>query len=1195
MFKGMELQTVERCPVCGSSEWEPLGTRRDEMPVRACKACGSLYLSERPVNLEIFYEQGYFSLSGDKGVEGVGYQTGYTPIQEQLWQVGLALIASDLLGHPFDGLWDVGCATGQFLALCLAFGARELEGVELSGAAAEIALQRGFKVAAADVAEVRPEQPSRMATAWDVIEHVANPSDFVQHVMAGLRPDGLFCFSTPNGDAPRQSRHPADWEGFQHSFEHLTYFSSDGLTQLLAPCFAAVYLYPVQLYGGDFTLGIAARHTPGVRQHELLKAVFSDPDRLVEAVRAGEVSPRGSCGLIALYMMLGHIKAAEALVEHLAPEHTPWAPGMANFLKGAVALRLGHFDEAARQFMIAERNPDLLEVTQASKLALSGLEFQNYRMDKEGYIANLCEQLSQREQELSQLQTSFKDYQVDKEAYIYHLRSQLDRYAKFGRILDLPGRLVHKAKRVVRRSAPKGVRRLWQRLGAEAYELRPVGRVTLYTGDADLYPGYAYRVDPAMVRPVRRIQASLITTVYNEEGSVRRWLDAIRAQTRLPDELVVVDAGSTDRTGAILAEFAASSPFPVQVIVCPGANIAHGRNVAVREACYPVIACTDLGCHPEPTWLERLLAPYEAEEDLDVSAGWTAADGESPLQKTLEALTVPAPGSIAPEVYLPSSRTISFTKAAWEKVGGYPEWLTFAGEDTLFALLLKQLCPQWAFVPEAVVHWDMRNSMRAIRRQAYFYGLGDGESALFSRNYRRDLKNLVVFAATAMLALATLATGLTGLWIGAVLLALLTALTLRHARKCFKVYVPATLSPRPSFLYLFTLGNILLARTCGFLKGMANRPLVARRRFSGTVGTCVIFSGVPIHDSGGGQRPTQLALELLDQGYRVVFLNQYPSYESVQLQIPIHHPHLELCPVSDFDPDAFLATHPKGQPLLAIAEFPHPAFYVPMRALQARGAKLVYDLIDDWRSSLGGDWYSDLVERDYMRNCDLLVASAQTLVERLEQESARPVMLVPNAVNLRLFAKGNYARPHDMVTGLPTLTYIGALWGEWFDWEQMVSLAEAYPEASLVIIGDYHGQCPRVLPNMHFLGLKPQRELPAYLAHSDVALIPFKISDLTQAVSPLKIFEYLAMGVPVVSTPMKEVIGMPYVFTGATHAAFNAQVSVAAESTVEPAVIDRFIRENSWGERVERILSGLGFPSGRRQRVLTAKEGLVEV
>jgi glycosyltransferase involved in cell wall biosynthesis len=125
---------------------------------------------------------------------------------------------------------------------------------------------------------------------------------------------------------------------------------------------------------------------------------------------------------------------------------------------------------------------------------------------------------------------------------------------------------------------------------------------------------------------------------------------------------------------------------------------------------------------------------------------------------------------------------------------------------------------------------------------------------------------------------------------------------------------------------------------------------------------------------------------------------------------------------------------------------------------------------------------------------------------------------VPNAVNIDLFdPRRPWTRPADYPEAAWSMIYIGALWGDWFDWGLLRRLAVAYAEAAVVVIGDYRQQMTAAPGNVHFLGLKAQAELPAYLAQAEVAIIPWKANAVTHATSPLKVYEYLAMRRPVVA------------------------------------------------------------------------------
>ncbi|HET7087198.1 MAG TPA: glycosyltransferase, partial [Anaerolineae bacterium] len=103
------------------------------------------------------------------------------------------------------------------------------------------------------------------------------------------------------------------------------------------------------------------------------------------------------------------------------------------------------------------------------------------------------------------------------------------------------------------------------------------------------------------------MKVSLIVTVKNEAGSIRTLLDSIAAQTRLPDEVIVCDGGSTDATLEVVR---GETRFPVRVIERPGANISQGRNAAIEAASGDIIASTDAGVRLDPHWLGVLVAPF---------------------------------------------------------------------------------------------------------------------------------------------------------------------------------------------------------------------------------------------------------------------------------------------------------------------------------------------------------------------------------------------------------------------------------------------------------------------------------------------------------------------------------------------------------------------------------------------------------
>lgn len=225
-------------------------------------------------------------------------------------------------------------------------------------------------------------------------------------------------------------------------------------------------------------------------------------------------------------------------------------------------------------------------------------------------------------------------------------------------------------------------------------------------------------------RPIGRTGATLVTTVKNEVATLPALLDSVAAQTRRPDEIVIVDGGSTDGSVACVEAYRAA--LGIRLVVMPGAGIAAGRNRAIDLARHDIVASTDAGCILDPRWFEEIVRPLEAGES-DLAAGWYEGTARSRLERLLVALTYPRLAHVDPATFLPSARSVAFTKHAWERAGRYPEFLRTA-EDTLFDENLRRAGVTFAFVPTARVLWPPRKTLGAALTQVYRYSRGDTEA-----------------------------------------------------------------------------------------------------------------------------------------------------------------------------------------------------------------------------------------------------------------------------------------------------------------------------------------------------------------------------------------------------------------------------------------------------------------------------------
>jgi glycosyltransferase involved in cell wall biosynthesis len=236
------------------------------------------------------------------------------------------------------------------------------------------------------------------------------------------------------------------------------------------------------------------------------------------------------------------------------------------------------------------------------------------------------------------------------------------------------------------------------------------------------------------------MKVTLISTVLNCAERVAPFLTSLDAQTRRPDEVIVVDGGSTDGTAD---RFRADDR--IMVIVAPGANIAAGRNVAIANATHEVIAVTDADCELEPGWLEAVVAPIEA--GADVGAGFYAPIVDGFFHACLAAVNLPLdPREVDPSRFMPSARSIAFRRESIEAVGGYPEWLAI-GEDMWVDHRWRELGTRIDFCPEAIVRWPLRPDLRSTWLQYFGYARGDAIAGMYPERHALRLATYGALAA----------------------------------------------------------------------------------------------------------------------------------------------------------------------------------------------------------------------------------------------------------------------------------------------------------------------------------------------------------------------------------------------------------------------------------------------------------------
>lgn len=302
------------------------------------------------------------------------------------------------------------------------------------------------------------------------------------------------------------------------------------------------------------------------------------------------------------------------------------------------------------------------------------------------------------------------------------------------------------------------------------------------------------------------MEVSLVSTVRDARPAVRQFLESVAAQTRLPDEIVVVDGGSTDGTLDVLRSWPG-----LTLLEEPGTNIAAGRNLAIRTAKHDVIAVSDADCLLDPAWLQRLVESIE--RGADVAMGLTRPLTTGLFEACAAAVAVPEPQEIREDRFMPSSRSVAFRREAYEGAGGYPEWLD-VGEDMYLNHRWRERGIRMTLVPEAVVYWRIRPTLAATWRQYFRYAWGDGVGEMYPE--RHALRFCAFAGAAAGIALRRR-------W----LLALLAGVAAAHAaprvRRAFHT-LPRTRDRAMATLAVPALmGFIDAAKMAGYVTGMRER------------------------------------------------------------------------------------------------------------------------------------------------------------------------------------------------------------------------------------------------------------------------------------------------------------------------------------------------------------------------------------
>jgi hypothetical protein len=264
----------------------------------------------------------------------------------------------------------------------------------------------------------------------------------------------------------------------------------------------------------------------------------------------------------------------------------------------------------------------------------------------------------------------------------------------------------------------------------------------------------------------------------------------------------------------------------------------------------------------------------------------------------------------------------------------------------------------------------------------------------------------------------------------------------------------------------------------------------------------------------------------------------------------------------------------------------HPTFTLSdIKKLENKGT-IIYDYLDEIHPSISGFRVTDVIDRHkyLMKNSKLVLATAKKLFSDVKQHRETGICLLPNAVDYDHFHKKSDPKniPKEIKsikeTKGPIIGYFGAL-ATWFDYELIKNMATIHPDWNIVLIGWNYDQSLdksgiKELKNVHYLGIKDYSILPEYAIWFDVCILPFLLNDVTHSTSPIKLFEYMALGKPIVSTAIQEVSNYKSILIAENPDDFIDKVKHALEIRNDKQyleLVDKEAKQNTWKKRFDNL------------------------
>lgn len=270
--------------------------------------------------------------------------------------------------------------------------------------------------------------------------------------------------------------------------------------------------------------------------------------------------------------------------------------------------------------------------------------------------------------------------------------------------------------------------------------------------------------------------------------------------------------------------------------------------------------------------------------------------------------------------------------------------------------------------------------------------------------------------------------------------------------------------------------------------------------------------------------------------------------------------------------------------------------HVALQTGRKWGWRVIYDCMDEWENFPGIKPPLLEMETKLVERCNLLVVTAQRLFDKWLPYH-RPMILARNAADYDFYQER--LQPNGLLNGVsrPVVGYFGAI-ADWFDVDLLADVAQSRPDYNFILLGgvfDVDVSRLHRLPNVRMLGQQPYETMPQYLYNFDVCVIPFKINPITEATDPVKLYEYLSGGKPVVSVALPELTAYrDHLYIAETASDFAKKIDRAI-SEDNPDLAERrkqIARCHTWESRYKQIESEVVQASRRASIIIVTYNNL---